>query len=92
MTCHKDSRIRSVPGLEELAYEDRVRRLKLPILPYCLLRADIIATCKIITGACNSDVIEGLFNVRVDSNTRGEQYKVFNERPRLELRKPTFMF
>ena len=47
----------------------------------------MIATSKIITGLSDKDVTTGLFNLRRDSNTRGQWNKIFKERPRLEVRK-----
>ena len=50
----------------------------------------MIETYKIITGVYDHDrdVTTGLFNVRKDSNTRGQRHKIFKEQP-LEVRKPT---
>ena len=45
------------PGLEEMAYEDRLKRFKLPTLSYQRLRGDMIKTYKISTGVYERDVI-----------------------------------
>ena len=56
-----------------MAYEDSLRRLKVPTLSYHHLRGDMIETDKIITGVYDRDVPMSLFNLRIDSNTRGQQ-------------------
>ena len=53
----------------------------------CHTRACYIQTYKIITGIYDKVVTTGLFNLRKDSNTRGQWYKIVGERPRLEVRK-----
>ena len=53
---------------------------------------DMIETYMIITGVCDRDVTTGLFNLRKDSNSRGQRYKIFKERPRVEVRKHSFFF
>ena len=74
----------------EMAYEDCLRRLKLPILSYRRFRGDMIEIYKIITGVYDRDVTRGLFNLRTDSNTRRQPYKTFKERPRFEVKKHSF--
>ena len=36
------------------------------------------------------DFVTDLFDLRLDSNTRDQRYKIFKERPRLEVRKRSF--
>ena len=88
-----------IPGLRDLEYEQRLFRLRprivdgllfllrLPTLAYRRLRGDMIETYKILSGKYDTDVTEGLFNLRQDSDTRGHSLKIFKERPRLECRK-----
>ena len=45
---------------------------------------DMIEMYKLITGVCESDDT-GLFNLSIDSNTRGQQIKIIKERPRHEV-------
>ena len=52
----------------------------------------MIETYKILSGKYDTDVTEGLFNLRQDSDTRGHSLKIFKERPRLECRKYSFTF
>ena len=39
----------------------------------------MIETYKVITGVYGRDVTMGLFNLRIDSNTRGQQHKILNQ-------------
>ena len=80
---------RMIPGVGEMAYEDCLKRFKLPTLSYHHLMGDMIETYKIIIGVYDRDVTEGLF-LRKDSNTRGQRYKISKEWPRLEVKKHTF--
>ena len=64
---HCDTRM--IPALGEMAYEDYLKRVKLPTLSYCCLRWDMIETYKFITGVYDRDVTTGLYNIRIDSNT-----------------------
>ena len=52
----------------------------------------MIETYTIITVVYDRDVATGLFNLRKDSNPRGQQYKIFKEWPRLEVSKHSFFF
>ena len=81
-----------IPGLRDLEYEQRLFKLRLPTLAYRRLRGDMIETYKILSGKYDTDVTEGLFNLRQDSDTRGHSLKIFKERPRLECRKYSFTF
>ena len=48
---------------------------------------------KIITGVYDRDATTGcLFNFRKDSNARGQQNKIFKERPKLGVRAHSFLF
>ena len=74
MSCDK-----VVPGLGEMEYDDRPRRIKVPTLSFCHFGEKMIKTYKITIGVNDSEVsfiytIRGLFNLRVDSNTRGQRY------------------
>ena len=56
---------RLIPGLKDLTYEQRLRRLKLPTLSYRRLRGDMIETYKIMTGKYDSDVTTNLTEHRL---------------------------
>jgi hypothetical protein len=81
---------RSIPGLKNLEYEDRLRQLHLPSLAYRRLRGDMIELYKIATGKYDSEVTEGLLKYSIHGSTRGHQYKLYKTRPRLDLRKYSF--
>ena len=66
-----------------MAYEDHLGRLKLPTLSYRRLNGDMIVTYRIISGVTMS-----LFNLRIDSKTSSQKYKIFKKRPRLEVKNP----
>ena len=51
----------------------------------------MIETHKTITGTYDRDVTINLFNLRIDSKARGQWYTIFKERPRLEVRKHSFL-
>ena len=57
-----------------------------------VVRGDMIETYKIIAGIYDRDVTPGPFNLRIDSNTRGQLLKIFKERPRLDIRKRSVFF
>ena len=61
-------------------------------MSYHRLKGDMREPYKIITGLYDRGVTTGLFHLRIESNTRGQQYNIFYERPRLEIRKHSFFF
>lgn len=79
-----------VPGLKDLSYEERLRKLGLPTLAYRRSRGDQIETFKILTGIYDKDCTRGLFEARGDSVTRGNSKKIYKKRPRLNIRKMSF--
>jgi hypothetical protein len=52
-----------VPGLADLTYEDRLKRLKLPTLRYRRSRGDVIEGYKISSGKYDQEVSD-LFELR----------------------------
>ena len=79
-----------VPGLKDLEYEERLRRLKLPTLAYRRLRGDLIEVYKIMTGKYDPEVCEGLIVRREDDRSTGHPHKIFKERANREIRKNSF--
>jgi hypothetical protein len=45
-----------IPGLSNLSYEDRIRRLKLPSLSYRRSRGDMIEVYKIMSGKYDPEI------------------------------------
>ncbi|KAI8517532.1 hypothetical protein Bbelb_035490 [Branchiostoma belcheri] len=70
---HKATRL--IPGFDEISYEDRLRRLKLPTLGYRRKRGDMIQIFKFVKGFDRVDP-NSLFNFNVDGRTRGHSYKI----------------
>jgi len=78
----------SVTGMQNLSYDDRVKRLGLMCLNTRSLRSDLVKTFKIINGKYSIDS-EKFFEFD-DSNRRGHSKKLFKRRSRLNLRKLLF--
>ena len=79
-----------VPGLADLDYEERLKRLRLPTLAYRRLRGDLIEVYKILSGKYDSDVCEGLIDRREGERSTGHPLKIFKERPNKDIRKYGF--
>ena len=80
-----------IPGLSDLSYEDRLRRLKLPSLSYRRSRGDMIEVYKIMSGKYDPE-ISNIFQhqEQENRNTRGHKYKLFKPRGRLNISKNSF--
>ena len=82
-----------VPGLTNLTYEERLKKLNLPTLKYRRSRGDMIETYKILSGKYDPEV-SNLFNINTNSNrqdgTRGHIFKLYKNRSRLNIRKYSF--
>ena len=59
---------------------------------WVLFMAGVTEIHKIITGVSDSDLTMGLFNIKVGGDTGSQPYKIFKERPRLDVRKHLFFF
>ncbi len=80
-------------GMKELAYPDRLYKLKLPNLVYRRLRGDMIEMFKILTGKYDSE-LEVIIFVRLSDqapNTRSHFLKVAKFRPNTTQRKFSFI-
>ena len=78
-----------VPGLKDLSYEDRLRKLKLPTLTYRRKRGDMIETFKITSGLYDNAFIP-LLEIKKDNTTRGHSKKLYQHRANKDLRKNFF--
>jgi ribonuclease P/MRP protein subunit RPP40 len=77
-----------VPGLRDLPYEERLKKLRLPSLQYRRQRGDMINTYKFCQGDFKVDTP---WLLREDqTRTRGHPYKLKKKYARLEIRKNTF--
>ena len=79
-----------IPGFNNLEYDERLKKLKLPTLTYRRLRGDLIETFKILFPKYYPDVCEGFIDLREDIITRGHSLKKFKHECRLNVRKNCF--
>ena len=79
-----------VPGLSNLPYEERLRKLDLPTLKFRRMRGDMIEVFKITSGKYDSSVCKDLFEQNTTSSTRGHTKKFIKKRARLDIRKYYF--
>ena len=78
-----------VPGLSNLSYEDRLRKLKLPTLSYRRLRGDMIECYKLLNNKYYFNE-EDILRLNHGSSTRGNSMKLCKFRARLDIRKYSF--
>ena len=78
-----------VPGLSNLSYEDRLRKLKLPTLSYRRLRGDMIECYKLLNNKYYFNE-EDILRLNHGSSTRGNSMKLCKFRARLDIRKFSF--
>ena len=76
-------------SLKKLSYEDRLRKLNLPTLKFRRLRGDMIEVYKIVTGKYgkNNTLELKLSNFKY---TRGNQYKLYQNQSKFDIRKYFF--
>ena len=79
-----------VPGLKDLSYEERLKKLDIPTLAYRRSRGDMVETFKIVNGVYDGDVCGGLFKIQEGLRTRGHGKKIFKQRTSLDIRKYSF--
>ena len=80
---------KTVPGLSEKTYEQRLRDLDLPTLAFRRLRGDMIEIYKIMAEKYDPRLKRFLKNSD-NCNIRGHQYKLAKEHSRLLVRKNSF--
>ena len=84
---------KQIPGLAELTYSERLKKLKLPTLAYRRIRGDMIETYKILTGKYDTKSEKFLKlreNYTQRPGSRGHSLKLFAQRANKELRKHSF--
>lgn len=79
-----------IPGYENLTYEERLRRTKLPSLTYRRLRGDMIETYKIGKNIYDPRVADNILTYTEYDGTRGNSEKLFHKRCNLNVRKNVF--
>ena len=80
---------KTIQGIRDLRYEDRLRHLKLPSLVYRRLRGDLIETYKMMNGHYNIDV-NTLLPQGKNPTTRGHNFKLSKQRFNTDTRKRFF--
>jgi len=82
---------KQIPGFQQLTYEERLTKLKLPTLKYRRDRGDMIEAYKILTGKYENEITEHLLPIN-ERESRGHQLKLHHRRPNTNLRKFNFTF
>jgi hypothetical protein len=80
-----------LPGLRNLPYTMRLKRLKLPTLAYRRVRGDMIETYKIIHGLYDVEACPQL-SLSHNITTRGHNFKLVKKHARLDVRQHFFTF
>ena len=82
---------KQIPGMSDLSYEERLRKLQLPTLVYRRARGDMIDTYKILQGLYDSKV-SSLFTLQEQQHTRtrGHSKKIYKHHSKLNTRKHFF--
>lgn len=78
-----------LPGMSDLSYEDRLRKLKLPSLKYRRIRGDMIETYKLTSGIYDT-ALPSLLTFNTSSTTRGHSKKLYLHRSSKDIRKYFF--
>jgi hypothetical protein len=79
---------RMVPGLRDIEYEERLKKLKLPSLQYRRARGDMIEVYKLLRGHYTTN--HNLLELHGISRTRGHNYKIKKKYARTSLRRHFF--
>lgn len=80
-----------IPGMQNLSYEDRLKKLNLPTLKYRRIRGDMIEIFKILSAKYDKRVSDFIPLHKSERYTRGHQYKIKKEQIRLNVRKNSFV-
>jgi hypothetical protein len=84
---------RQIPGMKNLNYEERLRKLKLPTIKYRRIRGDMIETYKIINEKYDpeaSNFIKPRDEHIEREASRGNPKKILVQRPKLNIRRFSF--
>jgi hypothetical protein len=81
-----------VPGLRNLTYQERLKKLNIPTLVYRRLRGDMIEMYKMISGAYDEQVMPPVDTQAEEAsyNTRGHRYKLPRNHNKTRLRQHYF--
>jgi hypothetical protein len=84
---------KQIPGMKNLSYEERLRKLELPTLSYRRLRGDMIEVYKIIQGHYDpeaSTIIKLMNDTEQRFSTRTNSRKVIYNRANTNIRQNSF--
>ena len=84
---------KQLPGMKDLTYAERLRKLKLPTLSYRRIRGDMIEVFKIIKGFYDKEAcscIKMWKDVAPRRGNRGHSLKIYPQHARTSLRKSSF--
>ena len=84
---------KQLPGMKNLSYSERLKRLKLPSLHYRRVRGDMIELYKMLNGKYDREAapfIKLWQEVTPRTGVRGNSKKIYPQRARTELRKNAF--
>ena len=82
---------RQIPGLANLTYEERLRKLNLPTLAYRRLRGDMIEVYKLAKGNYDAEVT-GNFLKFSPRTSRGHNLRLTKQTPHSSLRRYSFTY
>ena len=77
-------------GMGDLDYTQRLERLGLPSLEFRRVRGDLIETYKLLQNVYDPLSTNGLINVNAECNTRGHNFKLLKNSPKLNTYKYFF--
>ena len=80
---------RLLPGMQNLTYEERLKKLKLPTLEYRRTRGDMIEAFKITSGHYKHQAIENFLPLN-NRTSRGHSKKLHHQQASIDLRKYSF--
>ena len=81
---------KQLPGLKDMSYSERLRKLKLLTLSFRRIRGDMIELYKILSGKYDREAapfVKLWKDMSVRTGVRGNSLKIYPQRARTELRK-----
>ncbi|XP_069108237.1 uncharacterized protein [Argopecten irradians] len=84
---------KQLPGMDNLSYPERLKKLKLPTLSYRRVRGDMIETYKAVTGRYDKGATQFTrmwSDTSERSSTRTNSLKIFPQHTKTSIRKNSF--
>ena len=75
-----------IPGLKNMTYENRLRKLKLPTLAYRGKRGDMIEAFRLTSGLYDT-ALPSLLQIQKNTRTRGDSKKLYRHGSNEDIRK-----